>query len=435
MIPKQAICGFVVVLGIFPWVLAASSVTSTDQQIWASQELAKRSPSDYTAYDQLGLAYLQKTRETADVAYFGLAEKALSKSLELAPKDFRAADPLVHMALVSMGEHNFKAALMYSQKAIALGAGNLPAFALEGDAYTDLGEYDKAQSAYDALRAIGTVSTSSLSLDYLLDSRIAYLHFLTGDTPGSIVLMKTAIAAGLQTNVPKENLAWLYFELGERYWQAGDLNGAASSYESGVSIDPTHYRSLAGLAKVRAAQGRFKESANLYEQSIAVVPFPQYIAELGDVWERLGERQRAQDEFDLVEYIAGLGTLNRVLANRELALFYADHDIHPLQALQLARAELSLRKDIYTWDTLAWALFKNGQLQEARECSANALRLNTADSLLFFHAGMIRHALGQDSEAAEFLDRALKLNPHFHIRYAEVASETLVAIRSAKASN
>jgi hypothetical protein len=37
--------------------------------------------------------------------------------------------------------------LDYAQKAIATGSGNLDAFAIEGGAYTDLGDYDEAVAA------------------------------------------------------------------------------------------------------------------------------------------------------------------------------------------------------------------------------------------------------------------------------------------------
>ncbi len=408
--------------------------SATDRQIRTLQQRAKQQSGDYLVYDQLGQAYLQKTRETGDVAYFDLAEKALKKALDLvpqgAPQDFRAADPLVHMALVYMGEHNF----MYSQKAIALGAGNLPAFAIEGDAYTDMGKYDDAAAAYDSLSALGRVVASPVTLAYMLDSRQAYLSFLHGDTDQAIELMKAAIGAGMQSNVPTENLAWLYFELGERYFQEGDLNHAAIAYQTGIAADPNHYRSLAGLGKVRAAQGKFDESIKLYQRSIDIIPFPQYVEELGDVYRRSGKQKEARQQYDLVEYIAHLSSLSQILANRELALFYADHDIKLPQALELARKELTVRSDIYTWDTLAWVLYKNGQLEEADKAMKKALQLKTNDSLLLFHAGMIDHALGRESTSADYLDRALKLNSHFHVLYDTVASRTLAELKNANQS-
>jgi tetratricopeptide (TPR) repeat protein len=402
-----------------------TTVSSTDTQIAKLQDRVRHAPGDYAGYDQLGAAFFQKARESGDITYYDLAEQALKTSLDLAPRDFRAADPWVHISLVYMGEHRFTDVIASTQKAIAFGSGNLAAFAVEGDAYTDMGEYEKASDAYNTAQKLGAATASPLGLSYTLDSRQAYLTFLHGDSSRAIQLMNRAVEAGLQTNVPRENLAWLYFELGERYFQTGDFANAERAYGSGIAADPNHYRSLAGLAKVRAAQARFDESIVLYQRSIAIIPFPVYVAELGDVYQKLGRMEEAQQQYDLVEYIAHLSKLNQVLANRELALFYADHEIKLAEAMELARNELAVRRDIYTWDTLAWVLYKNGRFEEAAVAIKKALILKTNDSLLLFHAGMIDHSLGKESEAEQLLSKALQTNPHFHVFYADLARQTL----------
>jgi tetratricopeptide (TPR) repeat protein len=407
-------------------------ISTTDNQIQTLQRRVTAAPRDYAAYDGLGSAFFQKARETGDITYYELAEQTLKKALDLAPQDFRSADPLVHMALVCMGEHRFQDALGYAQKAIGLGSGNLAAFAIEGDAYTDMGDYDEAEAAYNTVQSVGRAVSAPPTVTFMSDSRVAYLRFLHGDSPGAIQLMKSAIGTALQTNMPRENLAWLYFELGERYFQSGNLVDAALSYQSGISADPVHYRSLGGLAKVRAAQGKFDESIQLYRRSIAILPFPVYIEELGDVYRKMGKENEALEQYGLVEYIGHLSELNRVLANRELALFHADQGIKLPEALELARREFEVRHDIYTWDTLAWVLYKNGRVQEANEAMDRALALHTSDPLLLFHAGIIDHARGKDSEAEEFLSRALKMNSHFHIFYAEMANRTLDDISHAR---
>lgn len=403
-------------------------LSGIDGQIQGLQDQVRKAPNDYQGYDRLGSALFQKARETGDVSYFDLAEKTLEKAVSLAPQDFRAADPLIHMAMVYMGEHRFRDALDYAQRAAATGSGDVAAFAIEGDAYTDMGDYDDAASAYKAVQSVGSMTSSPLTLTYMSESRQAYLRFLHGDTQESIQLMRSAITAALQTNIHRDNLAWLFFELGERYFQAGDLENASLSYEAGIGADALHYRSIAGLAKVRAAQGRFAESIELYQRSLAIIPFPAYVEELGDVYKRIGKLKEAQQQYDLVQYIGHLDALNQVLANRELALFYADQGIKLPEALALARNELSVRHDIYTWDTLAWALYKNGRMPEAREAMDKALQLQTSDPILLFHAGMIDHALGQNSRAEAFLRKVLEINPHFHVLHAQEATQTLAEI-------
>jgi tetratricopeptide (TPR) repeat protein len=208
----------------------------------------------------------------------------------------------------------------------------------------------------------------------------------------------------------------------------GQLPAAEASYVEALNTLPDYYRALAGLAQVRAAQQRYPEALDLYRKAIAIVPLPEYAAALGDVYTKLGRPEEAQKPYDLVEYIGYLNTLSKVLYNRELAYFYADHDRKLPEALELAKRELEVRQDIYAYDVLAWALYKNGRPQEALAPMTEALKLGTKDARLFFHAGMIRHRLGEHEQAREYLRRALATNPYFHILHAEVAERTLQAV-------
>jgi tetratricopeptide (TPR) repeat protein len=129
--------------------------------------------------------------------------------------------------------------------------------------------------------------------------------------------------------------------------------------------------------------------------------------------------------YDLVEYIGQLNAVNKVIYNRELAYFYADHETKLDAALALARAEYEMRRDVYGHDALAWALYKAGRWQESLAPMEEALELGTRDAKLFFHAGMIHRAAGNTVRAREYLARALATNPHFHVLHAAVAARAL----------
>ncbi len=127
-----------------------------------------------------------------------------------------------------------------------------------------------------------------------------------------------------------------------------------------------------------------------------MIPLPEYAAALGDIYAKLGRPAEAKQQYALVEYIARLNALNRTVYNRELVYFYADHGIKQVEALDLARREIELRKDIYGYDALAWALYSSGQAEEALAPIMEALRLGTRDARLFLHAGMIASEARQD---------------------------------------
>jgi tetratricopeptide (TPR) repeat protein len=325
-----------------------------------------------------------------------------------------------------MGEHRFTDALSYAQKALSLGTGDVSPFAIVGDAYADMGEYEKAGSAY--ARLTPRDMTLSPRAAYARDSRLSYLKFIAGETAAAIALMNTAVAEGVEAQLKSENLAWLYYELGEYETQAGDTASADAAYLAALNIHPGDYRVLAALAKLRANNGRYEEAIVLYQKAIAVVPMPLFIAELGDLYATAGNQEEAQKQYALVEYIGRLGRINQVLHNRDLALFYADHDRKLPEAIDLAQKELEVRHDIYTWDALAWALYKNGKLTEAADASDKALKFGTRDPLLLFHSGMIAAGLGHREQARSELQQALNINPHFHLTYADAAQQRLAAL-------
>jgi tetratricopeptide (TPR) repeat protein len=402
--------------------------TGTERIIHSAQTLVARAPEDATAYAGLGAAYFQRARETADVSDYELAEQSLTKSLDLASEDFSSEAALETLAEVCMGEHRFTDALAYAQKALSLGTGELSPFAIVGDADADMGDYDKAAAAYGRLTPRDM--TPSPRAAYARDSRLSYLTFISGDTSGAIALMKTAVAEGVQAQLPAENLAWLYYELGEFDTLAGDAPSADEAYLAALNIHPGDYRALAALGKLRANLGRYAEAILLYQKAIAVVPMPIFVAELGDLYAKTGNRTEASKQYALVEYIGLLGRINQVLHNRDLAIFYADHDMKLSEALDLAQKELDVRRDVYTWDALAWALYKNGKLTDAAEASGKALQFGTRDSLLLFHAGMIAEGLGKREQARSELKQALEINPHFHAIYADAARHRLAALET-----
>ncbi len=406
--------------------------TTTERAIRSAQAALSRNPKDAGAYAALGTAYTQHARETGDVNDYDAAEKALNLSLGIDATDFPAEAPLVTMAEVCMGEHRFTDALSYSQKALALGSGDVSPFALVGDAEADMGEYAKAALAY--ARLTPPDMTLAPHAAYARDSRTAYLSFIQGDTAEAIRLMKVAVSEGIEARLPQENLAWLYYELGEFLTQSGDAPSANAAYLTALETHPGDYRALAGLAKLRANHGRYAEAVSLYQKAIAVVPMPIFVGELGDLYAQNGHQVEAEKQYQLVKYIGLLGKINQVLHNRDLALFYADHDINLPEALALAQKEFEVRHDIYTWDALSWALYKNKRYAEARKASDKALEHGTRDSLLLFHAGMIADKVGNTNKAREDLQLALAINPHFHLLYAETAQYRLSVLNTQLAS-
>lgn len=401
--------------------LAWTSESLSDRAIAQSQFKIRRHPNNPAGYYQLGDAYVQKSRESGDNSYLDLAEQALKKSLSLNPQQSGVRR---HLAHVLASRHDFEGAAAEAQKAIALDPTDMDAHGVLGDAYLETGKPEQAEQAYKTMMTLKE-SLSSYS-------RRSGMKSLKGDASGAIADLKTAIELGKQEKQPKESIAWAQWQLGAEYYAIGKLAEAESAYLQALETYPKYYRSLAGLAQVRAAQERYPEAIELYREAINTVPMPEYVAALGDVHAKSGKQNEARKQYELVEYIGQLSALNKALYNRELAYFYADHDIKLQQGLELAQRELNYRRDIYAYDVLAWNLFKNGKFEEAREAMSQALKLGTKDAKLHYHAGMIYQRVGEKKKAREHLRRALSINPHFHIFFADSAKRTLVELESSE---
>jgi len=388
-----------------------------DQTIILEQKLLKARPNDAEAYFGLADAYVRKGRQTGDITYFNLADGALRKSLAIQPSLVPA---LRELALVLYTVHDFAGASKQAERAIALDPTGSYAYGVLGDADLETGRYGEAQKAYDTM--------VELRGDLYSYCRRAGLKSVRGDSAGAIADLKQATRFGVQTSDAPEHLAWAQWQLGNEYYLVGHLGNAESWYQVSLNSYHGYYRALAGMAQVRAAQGRLMEAASLYRQAIAVIPLPEYAASLGDVYTMMGRKEDAKKQHDLVEFIAKLNGLNRILYNRSLVYYYADHDVHVEQAVALAAEELKVRDDIYGHDAMAWALYKQGKAEAALSHAVRAIALGTKDSKLYYHAGLIYSALGRKSDARKNLAKALALNRHFQPVQDRICASELEAL-------
>ncbi len=225
-----------------------------------------------------------------------------------------------------------------------------------------------------------------------------------------------------------ESIAWCRVHLGHELMNAGKLAAAEHEYDIALYIFPDYHMALAAKARARLAARDTDAAIEFYKQAQARVPLPEYAIALGDLYAQRGLSEEAKRQYDLVEFIERAGSIESRTYSRNIALFWADHDMKLDEALTVARRERALRSDIYTTDALAWCLYKKGQLTEAKTAMNEALRLGTRDARLFYHAGMIYYGIGERRKAAEYLKLALKVNPSFDVRYAVIARQTLRAI-------
>src|SRR5207248_2208573 len=127
-----------------------------------------------------------------------------------------------------------------------------------------------------------------------------------------------------------------------------------------------------------------------------------------------GAAAEATRQHDLVRAIEALNHANGINGDLELARFDADHvrdpGADPAATVALARAALAERPTIYAEDVLGWALSQTGDPGAALPHARAAVRLGTADALLWYHLAVNEVDLGMRSQAAADLGHAFAIN-------------------------
>ena len=388
--------------------------TPADRLIGIAQALIKRAPDVYNNYNLLAVAYMQKARETGDFSFNAKAEAALTQSLRLSPDNF---DALKLQSKLLVTYHRFGEALPVARRVIEQKPNDYEAYGVLADALVELGYYDEAKKAVQAMLDVRPYTASY--------ARASYLRSLYGDTEGAIEAMRLAVQS-VNPGDPEE-LAWCRVHLGDELMNAGKRIDAEREYDHALFIFPGYHLALAAKGRARLAAGDTERAVEFYQRAQERVPSPDTAIALGDIYTKLGRTEDARKQFELVEFVEQTGASGGTYS-RLLALFWADHDMKLDEALAAAKRERESRADIYTSDALAWCLYKKGQYTEAKTAIDEALRLGTRDANINYHAGMIYRALGERRAATKHLQLALKINPSFDVLQAEVARQALRAL-------
>ena len=355
-------------------------------------------PDDGEAQLQLGLALVQRIRETADPSLYPAAGSALQAARRLRPDD---ALPLVGLGGIALGKHEFAEALEIGESATAIDPSSSGARAVVVDALIELGRYEDASDAVDRL--------VEQSADLTSLARLSYVRELHGDLPGALEAMQRAAAS---PGLAPENTAFALALVGQLQQQRGDQAAARDAYEEALRLVPQHAPSLAGLGRLAVAAGDLIAAQALFERAVEILPLPEYVIALGETLEAAGNPADARKQYGLARAQIALLGAGGVVVDLDLAVFEADHG-DATTALMLADAAYAAAPTVRAADALGWALHRDGQDDEAWERVQEALRLGSRDPRFAYHAGAIALARGDEVAARRHLKGALQTDPGF----------------------
>lgn len=379
-----------------------------DKQIEKLQRLVTGNPDKLDAWVVLGEAWVRKARDVARPSLYANAGACADLVLG---KDPAHEPALALKGLVLMNDHRFEEARQLMTQVLARKPDDPKALGTLSDALLELG---RTKEAIDAAQRMVDLKPNLPSY-----SRAAHLQWLRADIPGAKESLHGAIDAGGDSK-DTEPLAWVVVQAAMIFWNEGDVEGAETGFDQALKKLPAFPPALAGKGRVLIGKGDGKGAAALLEQSYKANPLIETGWLLGDARELAGDAAGAKQVRDEIE------RRGKAADPRTLALYLATKDQKHDEAAQLALDERNTRDDQYTEDTVAWALYRQGKLDEALTASAKACELGTRDARLWFHRGAIKLAKG-DASGRELIRKALALNPRFDMTGQAEAHRLLAA--------
>ena len=392
---------------------AAAPADRLGAAITVAQQRLHTVPGDYVTWAELGSAYIEKARVSADPSYYPKAEGALRRSLQLRPHDNATA--LIGLGALANARHDFAHARDLADQALHIDSYSADAYGVLADAHTQLGHPAAATEAVQHMLDLRPGLPAYARASYDLEQH--------GRLDEAAALMRRALGAAIDP----ADIAFCRYQLGELAWQQGRFDEASTEYRAGLDADASYLPLLDGQARLAAAEGRTSEAVTDYANLTARYPSPGYLIEYADLLTASGQPDQARAQLGLASAGLALFTANGGtddLGAAQLAL----SENKPAQAVAAAKREWSRRHFADVADTLAWALHQAGSDREALTYAKRATSSGARSASYLFHLGMIEDSLGRTGDARRDLAAALTLNPQFSPRYAPVAAAALARL-------
>ena len=360
----------------------------------------------------LAAAYLDLARETSDIGDTLRAERAARASIALRRERNESAFHVLAVSL--MIQHRFREALETIDQgersgATAFFAGAGQMLIVKADVFTEIGDLLSARRALSANPRVSAGSSGKAAH--------ARLVFLFGNSGRALLEMRSATAeVDRNPDLRRAQVAWFHVRTGNILALMGRFSESAAEYRTALDLFPRDVLALTGLAKIAYLQRDWKAATGWAGKASAIVPTPELAALMGDAKMKIGDAAGAKVEYALVDSIATLARAQGVVYDRQRSLYCIDHNVHLGEGLSLARKELQQRKDIYAYDTLAWALAKTGNVAAAQKMIAAAMANGTPDPVILYHAAQIAKLAHHDAAVGALEARA-------HAIWPDMASE------------
>ena len=382
------------------------------REIAFHQQKIQQQPTAGLERSALAQNYLKMARATGESSWYLLAEQTAQESLVKLPVHNYGAT--VVLAKVATAKHNFTQALTLLKQ--------LPP---ESEALSLLTTNQLALG--DTITAHKTASTLALKVPTLGNLTLkALVEVAQGQDLAAIRDFKAAIAAEEPEEV--ESSAWVRTLLGRFYYKRGQLQQAEELYQSALEILPRYSPALLNLAELSVRQWQ-ADPAQSKDRDRAIELYDRFFIinqQAPTIYDHIALRGLARVQKLQGNVTQSNQTWARAVAKlrsdltgfghrRELAqlLMERGQSKDLTEALTLMQAEIKARQDPETWDTLAAAYLKLGQLPAAQQAIEMAFKSGLRDPAITDRAAVIAQARGESAQADKYRVQVKSIDPLF----------------------
>jgi tetratricopeptide (TPR) repeat protein len=383
-------------------------LAALQEEIAFYQDRAARDPAGGLDLAALGQAYLKMARATGDLTWYLFAEQAAHRSLANLPADNGGA--LLVLAKVAEARHDF-------HDAIRLARANQ---GIDGLAVIVTSELARGNTAA-ARRAVEDIVERSPGLgSYTLRALVGIAQGLDEEAVADFRRALAAEEAGETGSSAFARTMWGRFS-----YQRGRHDLARELYREALRILPQYPLALVNLAELELRTGAYRAAEDILTRVVTLTAASPNVYDhvvlrgLARARELQGDAAGGRRFWEMAEMRLRRDAAAAAFGHRrELAKLLltrgARDDVS--EALSLLRAELHVRRDADTLDTLAWALMRADRWKEAAAVIGEALASGMREARLFYRAAVIERHLGHDAAAARLFRLAAQTDPTFDER-------------------
>nr|WP_321233311.1 cell surface protein [uncultured Psychroserpens sp.] len=354
----------------------------------------KQTPNQFPYRGKLASTYTDYFSVTGDIQYLKKAEEQLLKVNEIT--NYKNPSYLRSMAYNYISQHKFKDALIHLEKAETLDENLQATRKMLFDVHLELGNYDLAQSY------LMTFENFS-DFDYLI--RLSKWSDYKGNLDAAIKYMEKAMIIAESSNL-NHLKQWAYTNIADFYGHAGEIEKSYQYFLKALELDPNDAYAKKGIAWiVYSYEKKPMEALRILNAVTETYKAPDYYLLKSEIASYMGLESVRKTELEA--YKTAMKNMDYGdMYNKYNVLLYTEKHISLGDAITIAKIEVDNRPTPQSYDLLAWAYFKSGNLGTALDIVDKHIIDKTYEPETLYHVAEIYKAAGK-SEAVKPLKKEL----------------------------